>query len=193
MALQVNLPVSALHLLWASQEHRTSGKDVTDTEWGSDDRRLEQDGHLENKDSSNLARRHSLTHNHTKKRVGNGKKNRDSDRDMDHGRDRHSDRDWEKERDRDWNWNRDRERDRERERDWDCRRRDDKDCDRDSWKEHNNTANCSLPQCSDLIPTRKQDSSRWRDNSQTNGETDSLGKRSETAAQRRYGLAQERN
>jgi len=176
-----------------SNDSRTSGgKGVTDGDRGAEDHRLDKDGRLENKDSSSLTRRDSLTHNRTERRVRDGEKDRDSDRDRDRGRDRHSERDREKERDRDHrdrdrDRDRDRERDRERERDRDRHRRDDKDRDRDSRKERDNTASRSQVSSPALgtddrgLVTRpeppRQDSSRRRDNSQTNGDTESLGKR----------------
>lgn len=170
-----------------SNDSRTSGKDPTDADRGAEDRRPERDNRPENKEF-NLARRDSLTHTRTERRVRDSDKDRDGDRDRDRGRDRHSERDREKERDRDHrDRDRDRDRDRERERDRDRHRRDDKDRDRDIRKERDNAATRSQISSPALgtddrgllnrpEPAR-QDSSRRRDNSQTNGDSESLGKR----------------
>lgn len=184
-------PISRAGTRNLSNDSRASGgKDVADADRGSEDRRLERDSRLENKESSNLARRDSLTHTRTERRVRDGDKDRDSERDRDRGRDRHTDRDREKERDRDHrdrDRDRDRERDREKERDRDRHRRDDKDRDRDSRKERDNTATRSQMSSPALgtddrgpltrAESARQNSSRRQDNSLANGDIENLGKR----------------
>lgn len=174
----------------SNDSHTSGGKDVADVE-RAEDRRPEREGRLDKE--SSLARRDSLTHTRTERRVRDGEKDRESDRDRDRGRDRHSEREREKERDRDYRDRDrgDREREREKERDRDRHRRDDKDRDRDLKKERDNPGTRSQVSSPALgiddrgpltrpEPTR-QDSSRRRDNSQTNGDNESLGKRRRTA------------
>ena len=166
-----------------SNDSHTSSKDVADVD------RSDREGRQENKESSNISRRDSLTHTRTERRDRgrDGEKEKDNDRDKDRGRDRHNDRERDKERDRDHRErDREREREREREKDRDRHRRDDKDRDRDSRKEREGAASRSQGASPAVatedrgLPSRpdasRQDSSRRRDNPQTNGD-ENLGKR----------------
>ena len=122
-----------------SNESRTSGgksrSDPGNADRSSDDHRAEREGRTENRETTGVSRRDSLTHTRTERSGRDREKDRDGDRDKDRGRDRHGERDREKDRDRDRDRERDRERERERDRDRDRHRRDDKDRDRETRKE----------------------------------------------------------
>ena len=169
----------------SNDSHTSGSKDVADVD------RSEREGRQENKESSNISRRDSLTHTRTERRDrgrdGEKDKDKDNDRDKERGRDRHNERERDKERDRDHRErDREREREREREKDRDRHRRDDKDRDRDSRKEREGAISRSQGASPAVatedrgLPPRpdasRQDSSRRRDNPQTNGE-ENLGKR----------------
>jgi THO complex subunit 2 len=167
----------------SNDSHTSGSKDVADVD------RSEREGRQENKESSNISRRDSLTHTRTERRDRgrDGEKDKDNDRDKERGRDRHNERERDKERDRDHRErDREREREREREKDRDRHRRDDKDRDRDSRKEREGATSRSQGASPAVatedrgLPSRpdasRQDSSRRRDNPQINGD-ENLGKR----------------